>query len=373
MRPVRPLPAARALAALVALLAAPAARALGAGAGQSDVSDELVLGVGPAAPQQPRTGSLSNAVAANLALDQALTLRLAADGTWVMPTSSSTAGRLGSRGALAWLFAAGLDWDPTPHWSGSLGVSLSPRSSLVADFRVPFSRALAAAVARTFAEAALESRSSSLGADLAVGWDSGDGAYETSVEARVAVTSFDVQQRIAEVRYQDQVLEPAEVAAFCGTHRCSQQARALLRGTADGLVQAEFGLAASETFPSETTVELSGSAFVYDKDPTRIGFYSLLAAARDLPAGGGLPLAPVAWTLRPRVEQRLGIVRVAAWYEREAYVSGEGHGDRLGARVTVRLGPAWRVWASATAERDVDEAGEALGFYTAGLGVRYRF
>ncbi len=356
--------------ALLAALAAGPATARADRAARSSLADELGFAAGPATASGARAGQLFDTLDAELGLTDSWTLTLGASATLLAPTAPDRPRAFGDSGGSVFLFSGGVDWDPGTHVHASAQLSASPSSTLLADAGVPFQRSATGKLVR--ADTLVASTTSSLGGTLSVAYDTASGGrFDTLVLGEVAATGFGVSQRVDELHATDgSVLTSAELRTYCAAHACAKQLRSLLGTQSQSLEQTVLTVEAVETFGRDTDLGLSASAYLYDHDPTNAGFFSLIVAGRRSTSGGS-PIAPSLWSLRPSVAQRLGPVRLRAWFERDAYVAGEGHSNIVGLRAELRVAHRFRVWLSLVGERDVDGQGNTSPFASTSLGARY--
>jgi hypothetical protein len=79
------------------------------------------------------------------------------------------------------------------------------------------------------------------------------------------------------------------------------------------------------------------------------------------------------------VQQEIGAWTLAPWYQFIDYASGLGYAHVAGLRVSVRIGEAWTVWVSGSAQWDTlstDPSSNSTTLVTSGrvaLGFRARF
>jgi hypothetical protein len=189
------------------------------------------------------------------------------------------------------------------------------------------------------------------------------------------VTHFDTDQRLVAMRGPaGTVVTAAEVLNQCLVRKCSQQLLGLLRQRPAAVNQIEARLGITETLWEDTDVGLGGSWYFYDRDPTQAGFFSLMAAGRGAVGfGTGVPLAPLQWRIRPEVAQRFGDLVVKLWLAHGAYVSGEGTSNLLGTRLQYRFARSFRMWLSASWQRDTDAEGNSAAFTQVALGAMVLF
>ncbi len=359
-----------ALALLLALAAAPALADLP----QNSVVDELVVSSGQSTPDAPRTGQVTESLGAMFDLGKGWAWDLSAAITFVEATRGILGREFGSRGATVLDLGSGLSWEASDHVLLGLSLGLSPSARLVNDTTVAFTTATGQTVV---ADALLAATTRVYSGGLFLSYDTaGDSDLESAVDTGLSIRHYDTDQRLTAVRGPGgTVLTAADILNQCRIlRRCSPQLLALLRERPSALTQTEARLGVTETLWEDTDIGLGGSWFFYDQDPTTVGFFSLMSAGRgSVGFGGGVPLAPLRWRLRPEVSQAFGRFRVKAWFEHGQYVSGQGWSNAVGGRLQFRFTRDFRLWVSGGWQHDTDADGNAVGFSRVGLGALLLF
>ncbi len=366
------------IAAAAALLAGPGvARADGASfPGGNELSDELGVASSPPTPGSQRATQVANSLDALLDLGRGLNLDLGVDAVRLTPTGAAP-GAPPTRGATIWTFTAGLIGEFGEHLTLDASVHASPAADLTTDFTADY-RYLAGGTVRTDqVEAALVSRSSSAGALLAATWDTaGDSDAETAVDLGVGLEHFSSEQRLEAPRDRqtgatvtlDELVNSCRLfpgrcpRALVGALLLSRRAAPVL------LNQVALRAGAVETLWRDTDLGLSGSWYLYDRDPTEAGYFGLAAAGRT-GTGGAIPIAPLLWSVRPSATRRLGAWTLRLELQHGVYASSEGRLDALAAKVQLRFTRAFRMWVTAGGQRDVDFAGTVTTVRSASLGA----
>ena len=362
-------PSRHAFALLLAALAGPALADLPG----NSVADEVGVASGQSTPDAPRSGQVSESLWAVLDLGKGWALDLSAGITSIEATRGILGREFGSRGATVLDFGTGVSWEASDHVMLGLSLGLSPSSRLVNDTTVAFTTLTGQTA---IANALLEATTRMTSGALLFSYDTaGDSDLESAVDAGLGVNHFDTSQRIAAVRGPGGTVVTAdELLNQCRIRTCSRQLLGLLRERPASVSQVEARLAITETLWEDTDIGLGGSWFLYDRDPTEVGFFSLMSAGRGAIAfGAGVPLAPLQWRIRPEVAHRFGDLVVKLWLAHGAYVSGEGTSDVLGARLQVRLARSFRMWLSASRQRDRDAGGNSAAFNQVALGAMLLF
>jgi hypothetical protein len=233
--------------------------------------------------------------------------------------------------------------------------------------------------AETTGDALVRSAASELGAGFDVTWDSnGQSNLEWAVDAGMSYTHYDIDQSIPLVRIGSTTVTSAtlrqQTVAYCQAHprvkNCGQALLAALRATP---MQQDFErLSASTTATvfQDTDLILGGDYYVYQQDPAQVSYYGLAAAGR----GSGLPIAPLQFVVRPEVAHRFGDFSARLWVQAGRFVPGTGHSTAaIGSKLQYKLNRAWRIWLSASGERDVDQSDAVTRSGTLALGSGYRW
>jgi len=365
----RPRPRRHALALLLAVLGSSARADLP----RNSLVNEVGVASGQSTPDAPRSGQVTESLGAVFDLGKGWAFDLSAGITFVQPTRGILGREFGSRGATVLDFGSGLSWEASDHVLLGLSLGLSPSAKLVTDTTVAFTT-LDGQMA--VANALLEASTRMTSAALFLSYDTaGYSDLETAVDGGLGVSHFVTDQRIAALRGPaGAVVTADQILAECRVRRCSQQLLGLLRGLPAALNQIEARFGITETLWEDTDVGLGGSWFFYDRDPTQAGFFSLMAAGRGpVTFGGGVPLAPLRWRLRPELSQAFGDIRVKLWLEHGEYVSGEGRSNAVGTRLQYRFTRDFRMWLSASWQHDTDAEGNGVAFSRVGLGAMFLF
>jgi hypothetical protein len=129
------------------------------------------------------------------------------------------------------------------------------------------------------------------------------------------------------------------------------------------------------TFAADTDVRLFGSYYAYEQDPSQVGYFSVGSAGREQIAGGsGVPIAPLRYLVRPEVVERLGDFSVRLWVQGGRYVAGTAQTTRsAGLKLQYKFTNAFKMWATATGQRDVDSDGAISSTWGGTLGAGYKF
>ncbi len=341
-------------------------------AASGSVSDELGFGAGQADPHSPRTGEVTNTITGSVDLGKEWSLYLSTGLTLLQPTKGVPGAQFGSAGTTTVYFSPGATWRPDDHLTFGLAVTYSPRSELRADTVISYSPAPGQTAN---ADALVSAVTTSRAARGLISYDTaGFSSWETSIDLDGGVDHYDAEQRIISARDPNgNALGPAQLKAeaqsFCKTRACTRQVIGLFREHATPLEQGTVRLRVTETIYRDTDVGMAGSYFMYDRDPTSVGYFGLVAPGRGATFWSGIPLAPLQWSARPELTHRFGDLSARLWLEHGAYVDSEGTMDVLGAKLLYRFTRRFRMWITASVQRDKDAENNVTRFVQAALGV----
>ena len=331
---------------------------LGAGLAQAhDVSVDVSGTLTTSSTDNPRAGAASVGLAGAWDLTDAWSLNGLAVYTRDFATRTQDTSGSGSN---VWLLNLGVMWLPTDHLMMNLAVLGSPPAQQKNATTVELGN-------RGSADVVIDSRSWSLGALWNGLWASnGFSDLEHTVDVTLGVNRFDVFQ-------QGEVPNTARgrlLLNFCSNRGQNTQVCALVRGTSTPLWQGRVGAGYSATLFGRTDVGVDGTWFLYDRAPSAVGYFSLLAVGRtDL--GAGVPVSPLQLQVRPHVSQRIGPVTLKLTYQFGLYTEALGALHAVTLRANWKVTKTWRLSLTITGQLDVSEGlvlnpgGQAL------LGVAY--
>jgi hypothetical protein len=346
----------------VALLAATGARA-------SSISNELSSNSTQATQANPRAGNVSDALAASFDITDDWTLNAGASLTDEGKTTALQRGAFGSSGTAVTAFSLGIDWQASESWNAAVGVDFSPQSTQFTGTQVQVD------AAGTQANALLRSKSSSFEAGLDLTYDTaGESALEWSFGAGITTTHLATDQAITAVRISadGKAATPQQIRDYCNSHKCAAALLVALRPQTNVTLDSQrLSGAVTAIAGKDTDLTLAGDYFVYDQDPTQVGYYSVARVGRF---GNGLNIAPLRFTVRPEVAHRFGDLSVKVWVQGGRYVTGTGQSTAsAGLKLQYKFTKSFKMWATASGERDVDEQGNETNSSCLSLGAGYRF
>jgi hypothetical protein len=347
---------------------------LATGARASNVSNELSSNSTQATDANPRAGNVSDALAASFDLSDDWTLNAGASLTAESKTAALERGSFGSSGNAVTAFSLGIDWQASESWTTALSVDFSPPSTQYTGTQVQVD------AAGTQANALLRSRSSSVEAGLDLTYDTaGESALEWSFGGGITTTHLVTDQSITAVRYSagGKVATTQQVRDYCASNKCPAALLLALRPQTNVTLDSQK-LSGSVTAIAgkDTDLTLAGDYYIYDQDPTQVGYYSVARVGRF---GNGLNIAPVKFTVRPEVAHRFGDFSVKVWVQAGRYVPGTGQSTAsAGLKLQYKFSKAFKMWATASGERDVGEPdvkgqSSESNSSSLSLGAGYRF
>jgi hypothetical protein len=265
-----------------------------------------------------------------------------------------------------------VEYDPNAHWILRVAVGGSPSSTADSTSVVQARSAAGAPItgdARITTASASASGSASLGIETA-----GDGDVETSALITASVTQLDSTQQVIEVQgRKGQTLTLMQLRAFCASHPCANGLGSALDGEAARVHQLAVGASLSEQLFQDTDVGLDGTYYLYDQDPTQVGFLSVARAGQS--AAGGLGIAPVLYSVMPSLIHRFGPLMAMSSVAYSKYVDQQGHDVSATLRLQYKLAfdgdRRLKLWAKLTGSHDVDQMNATSEAGSISLGAQY--
>jgi hypothetical protein len=373
---------ARTALALVLAALAPHARGDPWSVPRDELSNEIWMVSGPMSPSARRTGQVGDALDGAFGIGKGLTLDLGLGLTWLQDADTALRSQAGQRSDPILDLGAALAWEASDHLALFAAGGWSPRARVIADSAIAYNTASGAP---TVADALVAADSSSASAELGASWDTaGDSDFETGVDLGLAGRRYDTRQEIVLLQGPGgQAVTPQELeqdlARRCqapgSASSCPRQLLALLRQRPPAaLHQLALRAAVAETLWLDTDVGLAGRWYLYDRDPTEVGFFRLASAGGGgAEFGAGIPLAPLAWSVRPWMAHRFGRLLVRGWWEHGAYVQDQGSLDTFALKVQYRFGSSLRAWIAASVQRERDPEGGTAALASGALGALVRW
>ena len=342
---------------------------LATGARASGVSNEVSSNSTQSTETNPRSGNVADALNASFDLSDKWALNAGASLTAEGQTPALQRGAFGSSGNAVTSFSLGLDWQPSDSWTTGLSFDFSPASTQNTGTQIP------TGAAGTSADALLRSKSSSFEAGLDLSYDtSGESNLEWSFAGGLSTTHLNTDQQITRARFRTTgvALTPLQIRDICKKTKCSPSLlAALLPQTGVTLDSQRLNAAVTATLARDTDLTLSGDYYIYDKDPTQVGYYSVARVGR---VGNGLNIAPLQFSVRPEVAHRFGDFSAKIWVQAGQYVSGAGQNTAgAGLKLQYKFTKAFKLWVTGSGQRDIDQSGTESKSGSLSLGAGYRF
>jgi hypothetical protein len=339
-----------------------------ASAGAHNVSDELTSSSTDATTANPRSGAVSDQLNASFDLNDEWTVSAGASLTAEGKTAALSRGAFGTSGGLVTSFSVGVDWQANDSWGIGLSFDYSPENTQFAGTQVLVN------AGGNQADALLRSKSLQAEGGLEVTYDTaGESDLEWSFGGGVTTTHLDTDQAITRVRTSNgAAATPQQIKDYCASHKCPRALLDALRvQTGVTLDSQRLSATATAILWKDTDLTLSGDYYVYDQDPTQVGYYSV---ARIGQIGNGLNIAPVQFSVRPEVLHRFGGFSVKLWVQAGQYVSGAGQGTTsAGLKLQYKFTKTFKMWATGSVEHDFDEGGNETKSNSISVGAGYRF
>ena len=346
------------------------------------ITDEVSGGGTQATATGPASYYVSNRLNGAFTLGRLgkLTLRPGFVYTHAFSAEAPTGANFSTSDANIYFVSLGLDAELGKHWELGFEANGSPPSSSAADTTVTYT---GAKQATQTADAQLDSTIASAGGIAFASYDTAgddvrrvDGLFELGV----APTEYFLQNQIEAVWNKKTMMAvpTATLLADCTGKKCPNLT-AVLQGQDDRLFQARLWASATATIRGRTDVGLDGAYYVYDKDPTTVGYSSLTGAGRSSSSesgfGNGLPIAPLRYTLRASLATRFANMMISASFLFGQYVSDGDYSYDLsiGLRLQYKLSRHVKIWLKGTAQRDVDATSVAVWGGAGAIGMRATF
>jgi hypothetical protein len=269
------------------------------------------------------------------------------------------------------LATLGVEYDPG-HWMFRIAGGGSPTSTTSSSMALT----LPGPMGVINADGQLSSQASSLTAAASAGYDTaGDGAVETTVMVTANATRFDALQQLDAVTGNGGMTYTLDqLRDFCSKRTCSKDLNSTLAAQATTLNQVALGASISEQLFGDTDVGVDGAYYLYDNDPTTIGYYSSLAAARTT-SSTGIGIAPMQYMVSPSLIHRFGPLMVMTSASYGKYVGTDGYDTSATVRVQYKLNLGGdrrlKLWTKATGSRDHDAANALSKSGSLALGVQF--
>ena len=338
-------------------------------ASASSVRDEITVGGAHSTPQNPRAGNFSNLFGLSVDVGAQWTVSGTAQVTLEEGTPAPAGSGFADGGGTVTDFSLGVEWDATDNWSIGVTLDGSPESAIATDAQFP----VRTSQGTEQADALLRARSSNTWGELSVTYDTaGTSDLEWTFTGAFALSRFETQQRVEQARVGGVTLTPGELRTLCSASNSGCRAYVpAIDGFSDELRSARITGGALATIKNDTDVGLTVDYYRYFDDPGSVGVYSIAAIGRF---GAGAPIAPLRYLIRPEVTHRAGALSLRVWLQGGEYAADVGQSTAgLGMKVQYKLTREFRMWISATGQRDVGTSGDVSRSGWVSLGAAYRF
>jgi hypothetical protein len=343
------------------------------------VTDEVGFGSSPATTNNPSTGFLYDRLGGEGDINDHWDIRGDVMLTHDQAAPPQQGARFGSSGGNILFFDLGGDWQPDDHISFGLEGDFAPKSNQASDAQIAVAGPDGGSA---LADADLRTATSSLGFTVNVGLDTaGESNWESAGNTSLAVTHFSTDQLVAAVANRRTNFELPTLRTACEKAQTAGRAPiscAALLGEPGDITQSRVAANFTETLYEDTDVGLTGAYYIYDKDPTTVGYFTLATRGRVATGGSfafgqGLAIAPYQFTVRPDVAHRFGGLRLDLSYQYGQYVPGQGYSNAVGLKADYKFNRAWKVWLAVILEKDTDGSGNQTTSGSVAAGVRFRF
>ncbi len=329
-------------------------------------AEEISAGASVSAPTTPSLGWIATRIAGAWDATSRWQLRIAFEATRVMAPGDEESNTIFNTSASA-------DLAIDSHWAVSLTAGGSPASTThsaatILDDTLPGDQG--EAVAELAARSAVMSLTASLEYDTA-----GSSDHETSGSITVGATHFrSIQEITAIIDPDGQMLTPGEVDDHCILHSCSSELRSALSPKETQLTQLVLGASVLHTVEGTGDLGLSASYYLYDADPTQLGYYSLATLGRGN-LGNGVSIAPLRYTVTPTIGDRWGPLSGTLAVTYGLYVRDVSYEVSPSLRVQYKLklegASRLKLYSKLAGSRSADPDGNTTTSMSLALGAQY--
>ena len=341
------------------------------------ISDEVGGAVTQPTVQNPRSGNLYNILSGSFDLSDAFTLGVDLGLTLDPPMRAQGGASFGSSGGRVLNGALLLDFLPSEHFLLGVSLDFSPRSRTESATTVLFTNSLGTLVT---ADALLRSTSSSFGAGLTASYaTAGESNLEFTFDGAVGFSRDNTVQSISSIEtprgmvQADEVIRSCENATTLSLETLCRSLLPVLRAEPSTLSQLRLSLGVTATLFEDTDIGLGGTLYLYDRDPTRVGYFSLMAMGRMVLLGNGMAVAPILFTASPALSHRFGNLSADLSYQYSRYLADLGSGHAFSLRLAYRFSQGFQLWLRPGLQLDVQPGAEPIRSFALSAGVRFSF
>jgi hypothetical protein len=363
---------------------------------KGNVALNLGAGTTQPTPGNPRTGDETGTLSGGFDPNDQWSVGVSLGLTRDNPTQASSGSAFGDSGGTIASFSAGPTWTPDDHWTVDLTGQFSPKSTTLSDTTLM----LATARGSTDSDAQLKSQTMSWGLNLGGSYDTaGESAWEHEVGLHFGLTDFNTQQSVNKIDEKGRTVDLKKYEqTYCkgavAKSKTCQQFAALTRTQPVDLLQFPLAATYTATLFEKTDVDVEGTWYFFNPDPTEIGYFSVATEGRagtrstsrntargggQFDFGGGAPLQPLLFSTALGLSHTFGddhpfLVALTGGYG--DYFDGTGYNTNLAIKLQYRISKAWKVALTATGNRDW-QSGDGTPSVTlagtVGASVKYRF
>jgi hypothetical protein len=379
------------LAAVVALAAAPAP------ALAHSVADDLTIGGSQATATDPRSLSVTERLIGTADINDKWTLRLDASYTHDFPAPPAPGDTYANSGGNFFNIDVGALWEATRHFTFTLDGFVAPQLRATST-NAPITVDNGGGTTDTY-DGRLTSHSLSGGGILSASYDTdGDSKVEHSAGLTFGTTYLDTREEITAIYSEQRMrsLSDMEIAKLCTSPTTLRVARfCSLAGTVGKPREVslfQFRLAADYTLTlyDDSDLGVVFAYYLYDQDPTGIGYFSLTPTSRqgvvqqatpsqsatEFKFGDGIALAPYQFTASVNFTQRVKKFSGILNFQFAQYLVAQGDPYAYNLTASLKLQykftPLFRLYLKVTGQRDL-VAGEATYALYGTLGAKFTF
>jgi hypothetical protein len=293
------------------------------------VVEELSAGASLSASTTPSVSWIADRVAGVWEISPRWQVRVDLGATRAMaPTDEDEASTVFTTSASA-------EFAPDAHWTFSLLAGWSPAST---------TRSSATVLDDTLpggwgeADAQLTARSAMMSVAASADYDTGGTSdHETSASITLGANHFQSIQAITSITDPDgEMLTLPEVGDHCDLHECSRALEAALRPKGMLLTQLAISAGVMHTIEGDGDLGLGATCYLYDKDPTQVGYFSLATLGRGN-LGNGSGVAPLRYAVSPSIGNRWGSLSGTLGVTYGIYIQDLGYDLTTSLRVQYKL------------------------------------
>ncbi|MCC6337314.1 MAG: hypothetical protein IT380_25380 [Myxococcales bacterium] len=319
-----------------------------------DVSGSLIT----TSENNPRAGSLGVMASGGWDVSDDVSLFLTLGYTRELPTPGATS----TSPSNVFLLGLGAMWLPGDSWMTMLTVTGSPSSRLRSVTTLP--------LPERQVRVTVDSRSWMVGGLWTLSWvqPPHEGPWSSLVDGFAGAVWYDVFQQV-----EVPATPPGDwVRAQCALPSAPRVCP-LVNGASSPLLQVRLGGGYTGTLFDDTDLGVEVQGFLYDRDPSDVGYFSLLTVGRRLELGSGVPVLPLAVSVRPSVLHRFSKVSLKLAYQWGLYTGAQGSNHALTLRATWKVSKAWRLQGTVTGQLDATASGPGnyAGFFALGATVLF--